>query len=323
MASQARCHVPLRKHSPYIGPTGSGDIQSLAIALQQFISRKYGTSVDLHMAASVSRARRSATLNDQLENWRICMPENKIEEVDILNFALNLEYLEAEFYTYATTGKSITSFGIATTGRSNGSNPANGGTTKGGAKVSFSKEESILHDMATQIAADERAHVVLLRGALGSSAVAMPNIDLSALGFGFGNQNDFLRAARILEDIGVTAYSGAAHMLKTPVIMMAAHGLLGAEAEHAATIRTHIARLKIATTAIDGVDLIPPPSGEATQLLSIKLSDGLVATRTVGEVLYHAFGGKARVRQGGFFPTGLNGAIDLSSEAAASEKIAA
>jgi hypothetical protein len=45
---------------------------------------------------------------------------------------------------------------------------------EGGAKVSFSKEESILHDIATQIGADERAHVVLLRGALGSSAVAMP-----------------------------------------------------------------------------------------------------------------------------------------------------
>jgi hypothetical protein len=151
----------------------------------------------------------------------------------------------------------------------------------------------------------------------------MPNIDLSALGFGFGNQNDFLQAARILEDIGVTAYSGAAGMLKTPDIITAAAGLLGAEAEHAAAIRTHIARLKIATAAIDGVDLVPPPSGEARQVLSVKLSDGLIATRTAGEVLYLAFGGKAGVRQGGFFPTGLNGTIALSSEVAAPAKIAA
>ena len=158
---------------------------------------------------------------------------------------------------------------------------------------------------------------MLLRGALGSSAVAMPNIDLNAFGFGFGNQIDFLQIARIFEDIGVTAYAGAAGMLRTPEIISAAAGLLGAEAEHAATIRSHIARLNIATTAIDGVDLIPPPSGEARQFLSIKVSDGLVATRTVGEVLYLAFGGKAGVKQGGFFPSGLNGAIDLSSEAAA------
>jgi hypothetical protein len=248
------------------------------------------------------------------------MTESKVDELDVLNFALNLEYLEAEFYTYATTGKSITSFGIGIKGNANGDNPANGGTTKGGAKVTFSKDESLLHDLATQIGADERAHVVLLRGALGSSAVAMPNIDLSALGFGFGNQNDFLRAARILEDIGVTAYSGAAGMLKTPDIITAAAGLLGAEAEHAAAIRTHIARLKITTTAIDGVDLIPPQSGEARQLLSIKVSDGLIATRTAGEVLYLAFGGRAGVKQGGFFPTGLNGTI---TEAAAVAKIAA
>jgi hypothetical protein len=144
----------------------------------------------------------------------------------------------------------------------------------------------------------------------------MPNIDLGALGFGFGNQNDFLRAARILEDIGVTAYSGAAGFLKTPEIITAAASLLGAEAEHAATIRTQIARLKIPTTALDGVDLIPPPSGQPKQVLSIKVSDGLVATRTAGQVLNLAFGGKAGVEQGGFFPNGLNGAINASTEAA-------
>jgi Ferritin-like domain len=169
------------------------------------------------------------------------MPENKIDEQDILNFALNLEYLEAEFYTYATIGKSITNFGIGTKGRVSGSNPTTGGTTVGGKQVTFSDNESVTRDIATQIGADERAHVVLLRGALGSAACAMPNIDLGALGFGFGDQNDFLRAARILEDIGVTAYSGAAGFLKTPDIITAAACLLGAEAEHAATIRTNCA----------------------------------------------------------------------------------
>jgi len=151
----------------------------------------------------------------------------------------------------------------------------------------------------------------------------MPNIDLGALGFGFGNLTDFLRAARILEDIGVTAYSGAAGLLKTPDIITTAACLLGAEAEHAATIRSQIARLKISTSAVDGVDLVPPPSGEARQVLSIKVSDGLVATRTAGQVLHLAFGGKADMKQGGFFPTGLNGEINSSTEQAPAPMIAA
>ena len=51
-------------------------------------------------------------------------------ELDILNFVLNLEYLEAEFYTYAITGKSITSFGIGIDGKATGANSASGGATQ-------------------------------------------------------------------------------------------------------------------------------------------------------------------------------------------------
>jgi hypothetical protein len=250
------------------------------------------------------------------------MADNKIDEQDVLNFALNLEYLEAEFYTYATTGKSITSFGIGTKGRANGSNPADGGSTVGGKKVTFSENESFTHDIAAEIGANERAHVVLLRGALGSSAVAMPNIDLGALGFGFDDQNDFFRAARILEDIGVTAYAGAAGFLKTPDVITTAARLLGAEAEHAASIRAQIARLKIPTTPVDGVDIVPPPSGQPRQLHSIDVADGLVAKRTAGQVLYLTFGMKAGVKQGGFFPTGVNGTITSSTEPAAVSRAA-
>jgi Ferritin-like domain len=239
-----------------------------------------------------------------------------ITETDILNFALNLEYLEAEFYTYAVTGKSITSFGIGIDGKATGDNPATGGTTAGGSQVKFDNNEIFSRDIAAEIGSDERAHVVLLRDALGSSAVAKPNINLNALGIGFGNQTDFLTVARILEDIGVTAYAGAAGMLRTPEIITTAARLLAAEAEHAGSIHTQVARLKIPSSPVDGADLIPPPSGKDTQYLSIHLKNGLVATRTAGQVLHLAFGMQANAKRGGFFPTGLNGAITMSSDAA-------
>jgi hypothetical protein len=152
-----------------------------------------------------------------------------ITETDILNFALNLEYLEAEFYTYAVTGKSITSFGIGIDGKATGDNAATGGTTAGGSQVRFDNNEIFSRDIAAEIGSDERAHVVLLRDALGSAAVAKPNINLNALGIGFGNQTDFLTVARILEDIGVTAYAGAAGMLRTPETITTAARLLAVD----------------------------------------------------------------------------------------------
>jgi hypothetical protein len=243
-------------------------------------------------------------------------------EIDVLNFALNLEYLEAEFYTYAVTGKSITSFGIQIHGHANGVNPPAGGVVKGGSKVSFTSDDHLIADLAAEIGVDERAHVALIRGALGKLAVARPNINLNALGFGFGSQNDFLKAARMLEDIGVTAYSGAAGLLTTPGIITTAGRLLAAEAEHVGAIRTQVARLKIATSAMDGADLVPPPSGKAGQLLSIDNRNGLPATRTAGQVLFLAFGGNANVKQGGFFPTGLNGAITTSTSGASASNLA-
>jgi hypothetical protein len=245
-----------------------------------------------------------------------------ITETDILNFALNLEYLEAEFYTYAVEGKSITSFGIGIDGKATGENPASGGETAGGAKVNFDNNEIFSRDIAAEIGSDERAHVILLRSALGTAAVAKPNINLNALGIGFGSQVDFLTVARILEDIGVTAYTGAAGMLKTPGVITTAARLLAAEAEHAGSIHTQVAKLKIPSSAVDGADLIPPPSGKGTQYLSINLSNGLAATRTAGQVLYLAFGMQPNSRQGGFFPTGLNGKITMSDGPATESNLA-
>lgn len=119
-----------------------------------------------------------------------------ITDVDILNFALSLEYLEAEFYTIATTGRTIEETGIATGGA------GNPGPTTGGKQVSFeadgqqAESSGKLRAVAEELAFDEQQHVKLLRSALGSAAVAKPAINLDALSVGFDNFKQFLALAR-------------------------------------------------------------------------------------------------------------------------------
>ena len=234
-------------------------------------------------------------------------------EIEVLNFALQLEYLESEFYTYALTGRGIESLGIGVDGEANGGNPPSGGTTTGGALVSFTDNSVYTYGIAEQIARDERAHVVLLRQVLGSARTAKPNLNLNALGFGFGSQSEFLRLSRIFEDIGVSAYGGAAPLLRTPSVISYAARILAVEAEHVASIRTQISFFRIPTAPrLDLVDILPPPSGRVDQYLSVS-TNGLPNTRTPGQVLYLAYGNQNNATSGGFFPNGFNGAITTST----------
>ncbi len=237
-------------------------------------------------------------------------------ELAVLNFALNLEYLEAEFYTYGQYGYGIEQLGIKTSGVAAGGNPASGGTTTGGKKVTFANSLIFSQPITAEIGSDERAHVVLLQSFLGSQAIAKPNLNLNALGIGFGSENEFLALARIFEDIGVTAYAGAAYLLTTPLVIQTAARILAVEALHVGSIHTQIARLNIASPVLDGADLVPPPTGAQNQYLPINISNGLPALRSVGQVLNLAYGG-AGLTQGAFFPTGINGAFAGTASAAA------
>ena len=237
-------------------------------------------------------------------------------EVAVLNFALNLEYLEAEFYTYGQYGYGIENFNIKTSGVAYGSNPTSGGTTTGGKKVTFSNSLVFTGPITAEIGSDERAHVVLLQSFLGSQAIAKPNLNLNALGIGFGSENEFLTLARIFEDIGVTAYAGAAYLLTTPLVIQTAARILAVEALHVGSIHTQIARLNITSPVLDGADLVPPPTGAQNQYLPINISNGLPALRSVVQVLNLAYGG-AGLTQGGFFPSGINGSFAGTASAAA------
>ncbi len=234
--------------------------------------------------------------------------------VDVLQFALNLEYLEAEFYTYGIFGRGIETMGIGIDGS------GTPGPTTGGKKVNLANNLVFSNAIFTNIGEDERAHVKLLRGALqaaGVQPIAKPAINLNALGIGFGNQLEYITLARVFEEIGVTAYGGAAALptvAQSPYIGTAAR-ILATEAEHTGNIRLQIARLGIRTTALDGVDILPPPSGN--DFISADNQMGLTAVRTPGQVLYLAYGNQGNATAGGFYPNGVNGAINMSSAASA------
>lgn len=230
--------------------------------------------------------------------------------VDVLQFALNLEYLEAEFYTTATMGKTIDQVGIGIDGS------GNTGATYGWNQVNFSNSLVLSGQVAMEIGQDERAHVTLLRNALkaaGITPVAKPPINLGALGIGFANLLQFLTLARVLEDIGVSAYAYAAGVptVANSAYIGTAARILAVEAEHVGNIRLQVARLNIPTNALDSVDILPPPSGQS--FISADSTTGLTAVRSPGQVLFLAYGGVANVTSGGFYPMGVNGTLNMSS----------
>ncbi len=212
-------------------------------------------------------------------------------ETDVLNFALNLEYLEAEFYSVAVSGSVLSS---SVTGATS--------TATGGAKVTFT--DSRVADIAAEISADETLHVKYLRTALGASAVAEPVINLNALGIGFATQAQFLTLARAFEDTGVSAYAGAATLL-TGNNLQAAAQILAVEAYHAGNIRLYVVEDGITVPSLDSQD-VPPTE----QHFFPTDSSGLAIKRTTSQVLAIVYANAtAGTMSGGFFPNGVNGNI--------------
>jgi hypothetical protein len=226
-------------------------------------------------------------------------------EQDVLNFALNLEYLEASFYAYATTGAGIPAANLP-------GNP----TIMGGAMVPFS--DPAVKAIAIEIAADELHHVQFLQAALGSSAINCPNLNLNALGIGFGSDAEFLTLSRAFEDTGVSAYGGAATLLSGADLQYAAQ-ILAVEAYHASSSRVQLIQKGITVPALDAQDVPPTASTYFTvyggAVAAATTSAGFSIIRTPAQVLGIVFGVSTAstttpptgITSGGFFPNGVNG----------------
>lgn len=123
-------------------------------------------------------------------------------DVDILNFALTLEFLEASFYDEAK---------------------------------SRAKASGELKTLVALLAKDEQEHVEALTAtikSLGGKPVAEPKFN-----FDYSDTAGFLKLAQTFEDTGVSAYNGAGPMIKSKEVLGAAGSIVQVEARHAAAIR--------------------------------------------------------------------------------------
>ncbi|GGR23139.1 ferritin-like domain-containing protein [Deinococcus ruber] len=282
----------------------------------------------------------------------IATPGKANLDIAILNFALNLEYLEAAFYL-AAVGRiaELKAIGgsaeIRLPGNFNGMSRVNFGSDVLGMATS---------SYADEIANDELAHVKALRAtiiALGSAPVDRPVLDIgpafaaaanaAAANAGlptplnpdfnpYTNALYFLHGAFIFEDVGVTAYHGAARLITDDSaggVLDAAAGILAVEAYHAGEIRTllysqrdqqtgygvNVAQLVGAISALrakvgGGKDQGITSDNTATGAANIVPADAnaIAYGRTTDEVLNIVYLG-SKSTPGGFFPNGLNGTI--------------
>jgi hypothetical protein len=133
------------------------------------------------------------------------LAQDSAGDIDILNYALTLEYIESEFYTL-------------------GLKQVNG---LSGAEKKLAKE----------IRDNEDEHVDALIATikkLGGKPGAKPKLDF---GGAFGDRATFLKTANSFEDLGVSAYNGAAPGIESVEVLAAAGGIVQVEARHAALIR--------------------------------------------------------------------------------------
>jgi hypothetical protein len=247
-------------------------------------------------------------------------------QTDILNFALNLEYLQATLYAYLTTGADLPASVTANSGAITGA-PAQ-------LAVTGAMTQQIV-DLLNEIYFDELNHVIGLRGVLSSALVPRPAINLGALGA--ITATNALSIARLLKDVGLTAYTGSMAGLSTSNATYAAQ-ILGAESFHSGALRLiSIQNPTIAAyIAADSLDVPPADLGSAaTEAAGPTASGGFFPTngagasgsiagytytRSTSQVLAVLYGspttaGTAVVPAssgtalGGFFPSGLNGNI--------------
>ncbi len=238
--------------------------------------------------------------------------------LDVLNFALNLEYLEAILYTAVTGSAPLTAYlgaGAPVTGLPN----------------TLSLDPQTLATFQNLVS-DETRHITLLRELifeLGSTPINQPAIDYSLGGkMMITTQAQLLAVTRQFTAVGTSAYAGGAqYLVSNPLILTGAAEILGAESQHLGGINYLCAMQGIKSPMVDATDVPPvppntfftltPTTAIAVATDQIISGPALGPVRTPQQVLGIVYGVStpattvppAGTTAGGFFPKGVNGTI--------------
>lgn len=135
---------------------------------------------------------------------RFALADASANDLEILNYALTLEYLEADFYTRGVKGGALTGRTLA---------------------------------LISPIRDHEQEHVTVLTStvkSLGGKPAAKPKFKYPD--GTFTDKDKFLAAASAFEELGVTAYHGQVARVEDGDILAAAASIAGVESRHAAVV---------------------------------------------------------------------------------------
>ena len=162
-------------------------------------------------------------------------------DTGILNYAYALEQLEAAFYTQVVSNAKFTT-------------------------IFSASEQALLKDIQEH----EVIHREFFKAALAGSAI--PSLQVNFTSIDFTSRTSILTTAKAFEDLGVSAYNGAGHLITDPKYLTLAGKIVSVEARHASAIRD-----LLSTAPLDNADFAGDDTVDATS--------GLDVSRTPAQVL--------------------------------------
>ena len=236
---------------------------------------------------------------------KVAHSPNKNIDTNIMSFALNLEYLEVELY-------------------------------KNWDKVTY--DDKSCKDFGRELYENEAAHVKFYQQSLGSKKFDKPKIDVvagvsgAAVAAGlikegeefdpYDSEINFFLSGMLIEDVGVTLYTGAVPLLTDKEVVAKVAGILAVEAHHMGMVRSYLYQkgkevidsanaISKARNTIDGnkgLDQGIEVNGRANFVPADKNAMTFARTPRQGLDLVFLENGADK---GGFFPDGFNGDIEV------------